>query len=136
MVDENASKKSKRTILFNPWITPGIIVSVNKKHFHYKQWKKTVTKKEKLGDFELYSIYKKNRKELKSIIKLAKKKYYCRRFSNVQGNMKKTWALINELRGKSKQSIKSCFKIDGALVEDQREIANGFNTFFLLSLEI
>ena len=44
--------------------------------------------------------------------------------------MKKTWALINELRGKSKQSIKSCFKIDGALVEDQREIANEFNTFF------
>ena len=44
--------------------------------------------------------------------------------------MKKTWALINELRGKSKQRIKSCFKIDGALVEDQREIANGFNTFF------
>ena len=44
--------------------------------------------------------------------------------------MKKTWALINELRGKSKQSIKSCFKIDGSPVEDQREIANGFNTFF------
>ena len=66
----------------------------------------------------------------KSTIKLAKKKYYCRRFSSVQGNMKKTWALINELRGKSKQSIKSCFKIDGVLVEDQREIANGFNTFF------
>ena len=26
LVDENASKKSKRTILFNPWTTPGIIV--------------------------------------------------------------------------------------------------------------
>ena len=59
LVDENDSKKSKRTILFNPWITPAIIVSVNKKHFHYNQWKKTVTKKEQLGDFELYSIYKK-----------------------------------------------------------------------------
>ena len=30
----------------------------------------------------------------------------------------------------NKKNIKSCLKIDGALVEDQREIANGFNTFF------
>ena len=44
--------------------------------------------------------------------------------------MKKTWDLINELRGKTKNSIKSCFKIDGNLIEDKREIANGFNNFF------
>ena len=33
MVNENVPKKSKRTILFNPWITPGIIVYVNKNTF-------------------------------------------------------------------------------------------------------
>jgi hypothetical protein len=48
----------------------------------------------------------------------------------VKGNMKKTWALINELRGKTRSSIKASFFIDGNLVKDKREISNGFNIFF------
>ncbi len=44
--------------------------------------------------------------------------------------MKKTWALINELRGKVKRNIKASFVIDGKLVEDRRQISNEFNTFF------
>ena len=54
LIDVNTSKKSKRTFFFNPWITPGIISSIKKKHFYYKQWKKTVSKKDKVGSFELY----------------------------------------------------------------------------------
>ena len=37
LVDENVSGNSKRTILFIPQISPGIIVTVNKKHFHYNK---------------------------------------------------------------------------------------------------
>ena len=44
--------------------------------------------------------------------------------------MKKTWELINELRGKAKTNIKASFIIDGELVKDKREISNGFNLFF------
>ena len=44
--------------------------------------------------------------------------------------MKKTWELINELRGKAKTDIKASFIIDGELVKDKREISNGFNLFF------
>ena len=44
--------------------------------------------------------------------------------------MKKTWALINELRGKKKTNIKASFFIDGELVKDKRQISNGFNIFF------
>ena len=64
------------------------------------------------------------------MIKHAKRVYYNKRFDSAKGNMKKTWALINELRGKLKCNIKSCFKIDGELVVNKREIANGFNNFF------
>ena len=39
------------------------------------------------------------------------KLYYCRKFAKVSGNIKQTWALINELRGKAKTSIKASFKI-------------------------
>ena len=44
--------------------------------------------------------------------------------------MKKTCSLINELKGKAKKSLNPCFKIDCQLVEDKRQIANGFNNFF------
>ena len=131
LTDPISTNRSKRSVLFNPWITPGIIASVNKKHHLYQQWKKTTSKNDKLGSLESYLIYKKFRKQLKHIIKFAKKKYYSQRFSAVKGNMKKTWALINELRGKAKKPINSCFKIDSQLVEDKREIADGFNNFFV-----
>ena len=130
LVDETSAKTSKRTLLSNPWITPGIIASVKKKHYYYKQWKRTNSKNNKSGCNERYEIYKIFRKKLKGIIKFAKKKYFHKKFASVQGNMKKTWQLINELRGKTKNNIKSCFKIDGKLVEEKREIANGFNKFF------
>ena len=89
LVDDSVVKRSKRSILCNPWITPGIISSVRKKHYYYKQWRKTITKTDKMGSFELYGIYKKFRRELKNVIKLAKKKFYSRKFASVQGNMKK-----------------------------------------------
>ena len=44
--------------------------------------------------------------------------------------MKKTWTLINELRGKVKQNIKASFVINGQIVEDRRQISNEFNNFF------
>ena len=44
--------------------------------------------------------------------------------------MKKTWGLINELRGKVKKNIKASFVINGQLVEDRRKMSNEFNSFF------
>ena len=75
-------------------------------------------------------MYKDFRKELRKIIKLAKKNYYCKKFENFKGNIKKTWQLINELRGKSKTDIKASFIIDEQIVTGRREISNGFNIFF------
>ncbi|NRB81763.1 MAG: reverse transcriptase family protein, partial [Saccharospirillaceae bacterium] len=44
--------------------------------------------------------------------------------------MKKTWAVINELRGKKKRSVKPEFIIDNERIIDRRIIANKFNTYF------
>ena len=62
-----------------------------------------------------------NRKKLKGMIEHAKIVYYNKMFDSAKENMKKTWALINELRCKSKYNIKSCFKIDGELLVNKRE---------------
>ena len=117
-------------MLVNPWITPGIIASVKKKEFYYKQWKKSIDKLNLLGNIELYTIFTNFRRELKNIIRSAKRLHYCKKFSKVSGNMKKTWALINELRGKANRGIKASFIVDGELVKDKRQISNGFNLFF------
>ena len=52
------------------------------------------------------------------------------KFELASGNIKKTWDLINELRGKKKTDIRAYFIVDGNLVTERREIANGFNLFF------
>ena len=128
--DESAMGQSKRNRLLNPWITNGIIASVNKKAYYYDEWKKTCSKTNKYGDDVLYFRYKNYRQELRKTIRMAKRLYYIRKFENFKGNIKKTWELINELRGKTKANIKASFIIDGQIVQDKRKISNEFNIFF------
>ena len=127
---DDAVKRTKRNRSLNPWITNGIIKSVNTKSHYYKQWKKTTTKNNRHGNNSLYLRYKNYRKILTATIRSAKKTYFGRKFDFFQGNMKQTWNLINELRGKTKTNVKASFFIDGNLVEDRREISNKFNIFF------
>jgi hypothetical protein len=128
-VDPSASH-SKRNRLLNPWITGGIIASVIKKCRLYIDWKKSCSKRFPLGNEDLYQKYKEHRKVLRKIIRLAKRKYYSNKFELAAGNIKKTWEVINELRGKGKTDIKASFIVDGTLITERRDIANGFNLFF------
>ena len=129
-VDPQILKKSKRNRLENPWITGGLINSINYKNFLYEKWKKGKSKKNVLGDSEIYEKYKNYRKKLRILIKFAKNKFYCKKFDNCQGNSKKTWELINELRGKSNSKSKSSFLVQGNVIKDRRIIANEFNKYF------
>ena len=135
LIDENLYSNSKRNRLFNPWITNGIITLVQRKIYYYEQWKKSCCDDNKLGDEELYLRYKNFRLELRKLIKTAKKTYYHKKFKNVQGDVKKTWKLINDLRGKAKTNIKASFIINGEMVQDRREIVKEFNIYFFLLLE-
>ena len=78
----------------------------------------------------LYQQYSNYRKHLKYLINCAKKLYHSKRFEKVQGNGKKTWKIINELRGKENHKSKSSFLINGSLIKDCRIIANEFNQYF------
>ena len=61
---------------------------------------------------------------------MLKKHYYGKQFDESKGNIKKTWNLINALRGKHKDDISPSFIVDSKLVLDRRAIANGFNSYF------
>ena len=58
--------------------------------------------------------------------------YYDKQFNNFTSNSKKTWALIKEVIGSSKQKdqLPNFFQRNGEIIKDTLEIANGFNTFF------
>ncbi len=78
----------------------------------------------------LYQIYSNYRRILKGIIKAAKRSHYCNEISENSGDSKKTWQIINELRGKKKRQIKPPFLIDNQKIIDRRVIANAFNKYF------
>ena len=67
----------------------------------------------------------------KHTITAAKNKYYGKKFIQNKGNFKKTWEIINELRGKKKCGIKSQFIIDNEKISNRRVIANEFNKYFV-----
>ena len=126
----NKPKTSKRNTKNNPWITTSIINAVNKKHELCKAWKKTMSSKQKRGDSKLYEQFSDYRRHLKKLIKIAKSKFYEKKFDENQGNAKSTWKLINEIRGKTKRSIKPEFIIDNQRIIERRVIANEFNKYF------
>ena len=101
-------KVTKRTPKLNPWITDGIIVSVERKHELCRDWSSTVTNRNPEGNVLLYKVFSDYRRMLKSIIKGAKRSYYCNEiYKNIE-NSKKTWQIINELRGRVETQLINC----------------------------
>ena len=124
-------KTSKRNSITNPWITNGLINSIAKKDRLYKEWCRTRNMKTPDGDCNKYIKYKEYRTLLKQLIKHAKSNHYKNKFEESSANPRKTWQVINELRGKSKTPIKSDFVIDSEHIICRRKIANKFNEYFV-----
>ena len=78
-----------------------------------------------------YITYKDFRKELKQIREKAQASYNKGKFNEVHGDSKKTWQLINKIRGKSKRQIKPPFVINNEKIMNRRVIANEFNKYFV-----
>ena len=82
------------------------------------------------GDVDKLVKYRSYNKNLKKLIKHAKYSYYYKKFENSNGNMKKTWNLINEIRGKSKNEIKPLYKLgSNSKTTNCKTIANKFNEY-------
>ena len=124
-------KRTKRNRKNNPWITDGLIISIGHKEALYSDWDDTRSKKCLDGDQKLYQKYSNYRRSLKHTINAAKSKYYGKQFKQNEGDMKKTWEIINKLRGKKKTGIKPNFVIDNEKITNRRVIANEFNKYFV-----
>ena len=58
-------------------------------------------------DNKLKEKHKNHQKTLRWLIKKLKSKHCAKKFKDSQGDKKKTWKIINELRGKQKTNVKA-----------------------------
>ena len=103
-------KSTIRNAINNPCITDSVINSIEiKKQSLYDQWKKSCTALCSNGDDKLYKAYSVYRYQLKHVIKYIKINFHSKKNSEVSGDPKKTWQIINQIRGKCKKVIKPQF---------------------------
>ncbi len=123
-------KTSRRSLTNNPWITFSLIDSIATKGKLYDDWKDTCTASNPAGDTLLHLKYCEYRYTLKHTIKLAKRLYTGKKIKESEGDSKKTWRIINDLRGKRKRSMKPQFVIDNEKITERRVIADAFNKYY------
>ena len=116
----------------NPWLTAGILKSINSKDKLYK----TLVQTSK--DSTDYPVLLSNFKVYKNIIRRsimhAKRDYYRNAFNRYSTNMKKTWQTISETlnRSKGNRDFPQEFKLaNGNTISEPKQIANAFNDFFI-----
>ena len=116
--------KRKRRKKRHPWISSGILQSIKYKNKLYKMYLKNPTP-DKLSHLRTY------RNKLNHILRIFKKHHFSDKFYNCKYNMKRTWAVVNEVlqKGSNKSSYPSSFKHNNGVTSDPNVIANGFNIF-------
>ena len=125
-------KFDKKKHKINPWMTRGILNSLNSKNKLYR----TILQTNPNSD--IYDTLQTNYKTYKSIIRrsimLAKRQYYHTASNIHSNNLKKTWKTINDVlnRNNKKHNLPISFKSkNGALITSEKEIANSFNDYFI-----
>ncbi|KAL5255206.1 hypothetical protein ACHWQZ_G014595 [Mnemiopsis leidyi] len=123
-------KVTKRTKIANPWITDSIISAVDRKHELKNDWIKSIRKDTPAGNPTLRKLFTDYRSVLNLVIKNAKNTFNCEKILENKYDRKKTWKIINDLRGKTKANIKPSFVIDNVKITNRRVISKEFNKYF------
>ena len=87
-------KSNHRNTRRNPWITKGILRSINTKNRLYKKCVKHPKSSSR------WAKYKRYRNKSNTIIKLSRQRYFDDNFRKVKGDTSYTWRVINDLIGK------------------------------------
>lgn len=123
-------KFNKKKHKITPWITYGIIRSINQRNKLYKKMKKTnvthvnyTTRRNTFNDY---------RNTLRKTIANAKKLYYSNLFNQYKNNLRKIWSIISDTLNKKKhQLIPEYMIINGIQCFDQQQIVDQFNNYFV-----
>ena len=107
-----------------PWIKGWVLLKIKRKHYLYKRYKQGAI---------TYNDYKIFESQVSKIIKKAKYDFYIGKYNQCAGDTKETWKLTNSVLGISKSRAPSDIQVstEGGLVDDQYEVSNLFNDYFI-----
>jgi len=107
-----------------PWITTCLLNSIKRKNKLYKQYLRYPCK-------ETEARYKQYKNKLTHLLRIAQKTHVQSYLSEHQGDLKKTWRLVNEMLCKNRlNGVQNTFILDRKESGDKEEIANYFNKYF------
>ena len=112
----------KRKTYSNPWITKGLIKSINSNHKLYRKSRQLPRDDPKVIKYIKY------RNILNKTKRAARYKHFEKIVNNAKGNSGQIWNAINIALGKTsnKANLPNEFKIDGSIVSDPKLIVNVF----------
>lgn len=114
---------SRKNTPIKPWITPGILSSINRKNELF------ILKSNSPSSSNI-NEYRRYRNVLVGVMRESKKAFIQNELKNA--NPKKTWNILKELTEGSphNETMSKKFRSNNGLVEDVDEIARSFNSFF------
>ena len=129
-IDRHAPLKeiriSANKVIHDPWMTPGLLKSSEKCYYLHK----SVIRLDRTDPCYLqYIMYRNNYNQIK---RKAKKTYYEDKIQEYFHSSTKLWQVMNEIirKNNDKTVITNEFLIDGQLITDPNDIANGFCKYF------
>ena len=97
---------------YKPWISKGILISINRKNKLYKKYIKCANNDSKLLT---YNEYKTLKNQINELVRLGKRTHYAHYFDENNNNLRKIWDGIKELvniKPKNRESI-NCIVFNG-----------------------
>ena len=122
--------KKEHNLYIKPWLTSGILRSIQIRDLLHKQFLKEKDPNKKNN---LFNKYKRRRNIITYLIRIAKDTYHKSLFDENINDMKKMWKNIKDIVNVNKKNqtyAKSVIINDNKLVSDKQEIANEFNKFY------
>jgi len=118
-------KERKPQVRTNQWLTKGIRISCNRK-------KELFLLCRLINNCSLKMYYKKYCKILPKVVLAAKRMHFNKIIQNSENKIKSTWKIINEDKGKFKDSQNMKFlRINNKTIFNQEAMASTFNNYFL-----
>ena len=121
--------KKEKNFKKKPWLTNGLLTSINKKRAMFNKLRKDKLKNK--DTHEIYKKYKYHRDRINLLKKLSKMNFYRKYFETNYNNSKNVWKSINQLLNKQTRSHKDIFLEENGLITDPKLVANKFNNYFI-----
>lgn len=121
----NSKNIMRRNRKRKPWITNGLVTSINKRDSLYKKMQANPNNTNCKNEF----IYYRNR--LNELIKTTKYNYYKNKILKNKNDSKLLWNVIKEMGSSRDETAHDQIKSqNGTVISDSREIADSFNYYF------